>query len=77
MFDEGKSPDPQEEPAPLILLFMHDHLKEVTRIQCRVIESALLGEEFISQETVDHMKMTASVYISYAEQIEAKMAKQN
>lgn len=57
-------------PVPLIVCFLHDHLKEVTRLQCKVIESTLLGDEFVSAETVKELRASAAVYLSYAEKIE-------
>lgn len=57
-------------PVPLIVCFLHDHLKEVTRLQCKVIESTLLGEEFVSPETVKELRASAAVYLSYADKID-------
>ncbi len=56
----------------LLVCFMHDHLQEVTRLQCRVIEATLLGEEFVSEDTAEQLRLSAALYLSYAEQIEMK-----
>ena len=66
---------PPEGPrTPLIVCFMHDHLKEVTRIQCQVIEASLFGDDFVSHETAEQLRASAAVYTSYANQI-ATLAK--
>lgn len=59
----------------LILCFVHDHLKEVLRIQSRVIEAALLHEDFVSQETVENLHRAAAIYMRYADQIEDLIGK--
>ncbi|MBX2856040.1 MAG: hypothetical protein KTR21_13700 [Rhodobacteraceae bacterium] len=68
---------PEGTPTPLIVCFLHDHLKEVTRIQCQVIEAALLGDDFVSESTAKELRASAAVYISYADQISslAKLGK--
>lgn len=59
-----------DEALQLIVCFMHDHLKEVMRVQGRVIEVALLGEDFISEKTSIELRATARLYAGYADQID-------
>lgn len=59
----------------LILCFVHDHLKEVLRIQSRVIEAALLHDDFASHDTVENLRRAAAVYLRYADQIEDLIGK--
>ena len=76
MAQAGNLPFPERTPAQqrdtFLICFMHDHLQEVTRLQCRVIEASLLGEDFVSEETVKQLRQSAALYMSYAEQIEEK-----
>ena len=69
--DLGRAKAPSVD--PLIVCFMHDHLKEMTRIHCAVIEASILGEDFASPETCAAFKASAKMYLSYADQIEAKL----
>lgn len=59
----------------LIICFLHDHLKEVQRVQCKVIESLLLGEEFITRDVADELRATAAVYLAYAGEINRQLAR--
>lgn len=59
----------------LLICFLHDHLRSVMTVQSTIIESAILGDEFFADCTVSRLREVASIYQSYAEQIESAMRK--
>ena len=72
-FEQPIAVKSEQQPDTFVVCFMHDHLQEVTRIQCRVIESTLLGDEFVSEQTAEQLRLSASLYLSYAQQIDEKI----
>lgn len=73
--DDAAQLDPSRQ--TLLICFLHDHLREIMTVQSSIIEAALLGDDFVNAETRDRLRFAASVYASYADQIDMRLTNAN